>query len=129
LTVDDKGAPSVALVNVANRGIGVEVRRRLAGWGMKVVLGARDPGKGEAAAEGLTGDGLGVIPRRLNVSEDKSVRRLAAELGEEFGGLDVLLNNAGINFDFMQRTTEAGLGMVHETFETNFFGATPPRTP
>ncbi len=117
LAVDEKGAPGVALVTGANRGIGLEVCRQLAGRGMTVVLGARDPGEGKAA-----GDGLDFIPRRLDISEDESVRRLAAEM-EEFGRLDVLLNNAGVNFDFTQRTTEVDLGMVHETFETNFFGA------
>ncbi len=35
----------------------------------------------------------------------------------------MLVNNAGINFDYTQRTSSADLGMVHETLETNFFGA------
>ena len=45
--------PKVALVTGANRGIGLEVTRRLALRGYTVVLGSRNPEKGERAAEGL----------------------------------------------------------------------------
>jgi len=90
---------------------------------MKVVLGARDPEKAESAAKKLSVEGLDVLYRTVDVSEDQSVGRIAAWLEEEIGKLDVLVNNAGINFDYTQRTSSADLGMVHETLETNLFGA------
>lgn len=48
----------------ASRGIGLEVVRQLARLGMTVILGARDPEKGEAAAAGLAGEGLRAPARR-----------------------------------------------------------------
>ena len=90
---------------------------------MRVVLGARDPEKAESAAKELSGEDLAFLPRTVDVSEDQSVGSLAAWFEEEIGRLDVLVNNAGINFDYTQRTSSADLGMVHETLETNLFGA------
>ena len=113
----------VALVTGANRGIGAEVARQLAGRGMAVILGSRSLEKGERAAEGLRGEGLDVLARELDVSDDGSVRKLAARVEEEQGRLDVLVNNAGILYDTWQRPLEADLDVVREALETNTFGA------
>lgn len=51
---------------------------------MKVFLGARGPKKAESAAQKLSGEGLDVVPRAVDVSEDESVGGLADEL-EELG--------------------------------------------
>ena len=75
----------VAVVTGANRGIGLELVRQLAQRGFTTVLGSRDPDKGRAAAEGLAADGIQVEPRRLDVDNDDSVRKLAAELEAEHG--------------------------------------------
>ena len=113
----------VALVTGANRGIGLEVARQLADRGMAVILASRDPEKGEAAARGLSGDGLSVLSRPLDVSDDASVGELAAKVEEEQGRLDVLVNNAGVLYDTWQRTLGADLDVVREALETNLFGA------
>ena len=112
----------VALVTGANRGIGLEVARQLAGRGMTVILGSRSLEKGEGAARDLAGEGLEVLPRQLDVSEDESVEGLAAEVVGEFGRLDVLVNNAGILYDTWQRALSADLDVVREALETNTFG-------
>ncbi len=65
----------VALVTGANRGVGLEVPRQLARRGYTVVLGSRDPQKGERAAARLTEKGLSILSRRLDVSKDESVER------------------------------------------------------
>lgn len=88
-----------ALVTGANRGIGLEVTRQLAKRGFTVILGSRDPAKGEEAVARLADEGLKVVPCQLDVSDEESVTRLAARVEEKFGHLDVLVNNAAILYD------------------------------
>ena len=90
------GAAPVALVTGASRGIGLEVARQLAAAGYRVVAGARDPGKGDAAAAMLRAEGLDVVARALDVTDDASVAGAFAALAADPGRLDVLVNNAGI---------------------------------
>jgi NAD(P)-dependent dehydrogenase (short-subunit alcohol dehydrogenase family) len=117
------GERPIALVTGANRGIGLELVRQLAVDGFTAVLGARDPDKGAAATEALRAQGLDVVSMRLDVADDDSVAALASELERELGALDVLVNNAAIHYDTWERGVDADLGVVHEAFETNVFGA------
>jgi len=107
-------------VTGANRGIGLEVCRQLAGRGYTVILGSRDLKKGEQSARRLSHEG--VIPKQLDVSDQASVARLAAEVSEQFGRLDALVNNAAIHYDTWQRAVNADLGVVQEALTTNTFG-------
>ncbi|MBW4690020.1 MAG: SDR family oxidoreductase [Komarekiella atlantica HA4396-MV6] len=113
----------VAIVTGANRGIGLEVTRQLAHKGMTVILGARDLEKGKAAAETLLESGLKIFPRKLDVTDQESINKLAAQVEEEFGRLNVLVNNAGILYDTWQQASNANFDTVYEAFETNIFGA------
>ncbi len=110
----------VALVSGGNRGIGLEVCRQLAEGGLTVILGSRDEERGRQAAEGLAGE---VVARQLDVSDAGSVERLAASIENDFGRLDVLVNNAGISNDDGQGGAEADLERVKEALEANLFGA------
>jgi NAD(P)-dependent dehydrogenase (short-subunit alcohol dehydrogenase family) len=110
----------VALVSGGNRGIGLEVCRRLAGEGLTVILGSRDEERGREAAEGLAGE---VAVRQLDVADAGSVERLAASIENDFGRLDVLVNNAAISNDDGQSGAEADLDRVREALEANLFGA------
>jgi len=110
----------VALVSGGNRGIGLEVCRQLAEGGLTVILGSRDEERGRQAAEGLAGE---VVARQLDVSDAGSVERLAASIENDFGRLDVLVNNAGISNDDGQGGAEADLDRVKEALEANLFGA------
>ncbi|BCG86066.1 dehydrogenase [Mesorhizobium sp. 113-3-9] len=85
-----------ALVTGANKGIGLETARRLATKGFKVWLGARDAGRGEAAAKALRNDGLDVEWLELDVASDDSVAAAAKALTAQLSSLDALVNNAGI---------------------------------
>src|ERR1700757_1271995 len=111
----------VAVVTGANRGIGLEVVRQLAEKGFRVVLGSRELSKGEQAARAIANKN--VIAREVDVSDDASVRRFADQFAKEFGRVDVLVNNAGMNYDFGEKASSVDLAQVHQTYETNLFGA------
>ncbi|GIL29455.1 SDR family NAD(P)-dependent oxidoreductase [Actinocatenispora comari] len=82
---------TITLVTGANRGLGYETVRRLVEAGHTVYLGARDAERGaKAAAE------LGARYVRLDVTDDDSVRAALRTIAADAGGLDVLVNNAGI---------------------------------
>jgi NAD(P)-dependent dehydrogenase (short-subunit alcohol dehydrogenase family) len=110
----------VALVSGGNRGIGLEVCRQLAGRGITVVMGSRDAEQGRDADSNLP---EGVVVHQLDVSEPESVERLARSVEEEFGRLDVLVNNAAISNDEGQSGVDADLDRVKEALEANLFGA------
>ena len=110
----------VALVSGANRGIGREIVRQLAEKGITTILGSRDEEKGRTAAEGMNGN---VVVKRLDVIDEDSVYRLASFVEDEFGRLDILINNAGIANDSSQRGVDADLSSVREALEANLFGA------
>jgi NAD(P)-dependent dehydrogenase (short-subunit alcohol dehydrogenase family) len=111
---------SIAVVTGANRGIGLEVVRQLADAGHTVVLGARDLGKGEAAAAKLTG---AVHAVELDVADQRGSARLADVLADRFGRVDILVNNAAIHYDTWQSAIDADLSVVQEALNTNVFGA------
>src|SRR5688500_2148527 len=88
----------VAVVTGANRGLGREVTRSLAGRGARVIMGCRDEAAGEAAAAALraspavTGE---LEVRRLDLASLASVEKFAGDLAAE-PRLDLLANNAGL---------------------------------
>ena len=82
---------TTTLITGGNKGLGYETARRLKEEGHRVVIGARDAERGRQAAEEL-----GVDWVQLDVTSDASVAAAAAGLEAGFGGLDVLINNAGI---------------------------------
>ncbi|MGB0095441.1 MAG: SDR family oxidoreductase [Solirubrobacteraceae bacterium] len=112
---------AVAVVTGANRGIGLEVCRQLAGIGFVVVLGSRDLAKGTAAARSI--DGANVAACELDVSDDQSVVAAATWVTACFGRCDALINNAAIDYDTWERAESADLELVHDAMETNLFGA------
>ncbi|MEA2174363.1 MAG: hypothetical protein QOD00_1955 [Blastocatellia bacterium] len=114
---------NVALVTGANRGIGLEVTRQLARLGFTVILGSRDAGKGQEAAQLISDEGADVIASQLDVTDQKSIEATRLWVEEKFGKLDVLVNNAAILYDSWQRAAGANLDTVREAFETNTLGA------
>jgi NAD(P)-dependent dehydrogenase (short-subunit alcohol dehydrogenase family) len=113
----------VVLVTGANKGIGFEVSRELGRAGFTVLLGARDTARGEEAASKLRGEGLDVrfVTADLNHAVESGAA-LARQIGEEFGRLDVLVNNAGIADREDGPASTVGIETLRRTFETNFFG-------
>jgi NAD(P)-dependent dehydrogenase (short-subunit alcohol dehydrogenase family) len=113
----------VALVTGANKGLGFEMARQLGQAGVTVVLAARDPQKGEAAAEKLRGEGLDAQFVKLDVTNQEDYTAAAAAIENKFGKLDILINNAGISSGGLggEKASVATQGSLHHVFETNFF--------
>ena len=112
----------IALVTGANRGIGFEICRQLAGRGTRVLLTARDERRGQEAAARLTRDGLDVQFRQLDVTDEDSVRHLVGVVEAEFGGIDILVNNAGVYPDEGVPGLTIDLDTVRRTLEVNAYG-------
>jgi NAD(P)-dependent dehydrogenase (short-subunit alcohol dehydrogenase family) len=111
----------IAVVTGGNRGIGLEVVRQLARRADTVVMGSRDPAKGERAAAAIGDEHI--LVRRLDVTDPAGLAQLADELADRFGRLDVLVNNAAILYDTWQQASNADLDVVREALETNLLGA------
>lgn len=112
----------IALVTGANRGIGREVARQLARQGYTVLLTARDLGKAEQAAAALRQAGHDLLAQQLDVADAASVARAHERIARDFGHLDVLINNAAIDYDRDQHVLTADLDRVRRVFETNTLG-------
>ena len=86
-----------ALITGANSGLGLETARALAAKGAQVVVACRSQAKADLACQQLASEGGGpLIPLELDLADLASVRRGAAEVAERWGGLDLLINNAGV---------------------------------
>lgn len=113
----------IAVVTGGNRGIGLEICRQLARLGLKVVLTARVEEKAREAAAGLaSGPEIDVVPFTLDVTHPPEVERLAVFLERELGGVDVLVNNAGVFLDQHFGGLTVPLDAVHESLEINVVG-------
>lgn len=85
-----------ALVTGASRGIGRAVALGLAGAGVDVALLARDTGKLDDVAAAVRGEGRRAVVLAAEVSDRAQVRAAAARAEEELGGIDLLVNAAGV---------------------------------
>src|SRR5438105_1692807 len=84
----------IALVTGANQGVGLQVAKELAASGVTVFVGSRNFERGEAAAKEV---GQGGIAIQLDVTDEASIAAAAARIRQQFGRLDLLVNNAAIS--------------------------------
>jgi len=121
-TVTGSG-PRIALITGANKGLGAETARRLGKLGFTVIVGTRDPQRGQASAGELRADGADVRVVTLDVTDQQTLDDAASHVDAEFGRLDVLVNNAGVSLEQARHApSELGVDMLRRIFETNVFG-------
>ncbi len=87
----------VALVNGASRGIGEAIARGLAGSGAHVVLTSRRMEGVQEVADSIMGNGGRATPYACHAGRMEEIERLFGFIDEEFGRLDILINNAATN--------------------------------
>jgi NAD(P)-dependent dehydrogenase (short-subunit alcohol dehydrogenase family) len=109
-------AMTTTLITGANKGLGRETAERLLADGHDVWLAARDPERGQRTAAELGGRFI-----QLDVTDGSSVDAASRLVAAESGGLDVLINNAGIGGGFTP-VDETTAQDVRRVFETNLFG-------
>ncbi|WP_426671262.1 SDR family NAD(P)-dependent oxidoreductase [Mucilaginibacter sp. McL0603] len=111
----------VAVVTGASKGIGAQIAKSLAEAGASVVVNysSSKEGADKVVAE-ITGKGGKAIAVQGNVSKTADVDRLFAETNKAFGGVNILVNNAGIyQFGNIEEITEE---QFHSQFNTNVLG-------
>jgi NAD(P)-dependent dehydrogenase (short-subunit alcohol dehydrogenase family) len=109
-------------VTGSNKGLGFETCLQLAQLGLTVILSARDVIKGQVAAKQLVDKGLDVLFYQLDVSSQSNISRIALQIDQQFGRLDILVNNAAILYDTWQKAVDADLEVVNQALTTNLFG-------
>jgi len=112
----------IALVTGANRGIGFETCRQLACQGMHLILTSRNSQLGEQAAASLSRPGYQVDFHPLDVTDGDSLAVLREFVVQQYGRLDVLVNNAGVYLDEGVSVFEVPMDVFRQTMETNFYG-------
>ncbi|MFZ0632384.1 MAG: SDR family oxidoreductase [Acidobacteriaceae bacterium] len=116
----------VAFITGGNKGLGLETARQLGKLGITVVIGSRDEAKGKEAAAKLKAEGVAAESIAFDVTRAADYKKVHDYLDKKYGRLDILINNAGVSKEeFMagNRTSSTSAQVLHETFDTNFFGA------
>lgn len=103
-----------ALVTGGNGGIGLGIAKGLAQAGAKVAIAGRNEAKNQAALKEM---GAGAIALSGDVNDAAAVKRMVAETVKVFGGLDILVANAGINI--RKPPQDYALEEWHRIMDTN----------
>ncbi len=117
-----QAAKKVALITGANKGIGFEVGRQIAGAGWTVFAAARNEELGKQAAEKLQAEGLDVHFIRIDLDAPETASTAADTIRTQFGKLDLLINNAAIAMAGDGPPSKVSLEAVGKTMATNYGG-------
>jgi hypothetical protein len=110
----------VALVTGASSGIGEATAEALADGGARVALAARREGELQALADRIEADGGEALVVPTDVTDDAQIEEMIETTVEEFGRLDVLVNNAGVML--LEPLAEADPANLQQMVEVNLLG-------
>ncbi len=111
----------VALITGGSRGIGAAMGKAFAEQGAKVILASRKQDALDEAAAAITATGGQAVGIACHVGRSDEVEKLFARIKEEYGRLDVLVNNAATN-PYFGPFIHAPESMYDKTFEINVKG-------
>jgi NAD(P)-dependent dehydrogenase (short-subunit alcohol dehydrogenase family) len=108
------------IVTGANRGIGLQIALAFARAGYKVFATMRNPNSAAALQKNIREESLSITMSAMDVNSDESVKKCMDSIIHQYGPIDVLVNNAGIE----RHGSVEELTMVDfkDVMETNFFG-------
>ena len=113
----------MALVTGANRGLGLAIASGLAQRGHHVLVSARYAEAAQVAIRSIaTRPDLALTPLALDVADPASVATAAREVQEHVGRLDLLVNNAGADYDEDQLPSTVDLALARHALEVNLLG-------
>ena len=113
----------VVLITGGSSGIGLATAHKVAAAGATTIIIARDEEKLTAAKREIEAKGHSVITIAADVTDEAGCARLVKTLAEKYGGVDVLINNAGRS---IRRAVENSYDRFHDfqrTMDVNYFGA------
>ena len=113
----------IALITGANKGIGFEVARQIASAGWTVLAAARDEERGKAAAAKLQAEGLDVQFIHIDLDDHATARDAAETIRNQFGKLDLLINNAAIAGEGDATPSKVSVETVQTVMQTNYVGS------
>ena len=116
-------AKKVALITGANKGIGFEIARQLAKAGWTVLAAARNEEAGRQAAAKLQAEGLDVHFVQIDLNANETAVTAAKTIRNQFGKLDLLINNAGITSAGDGPPSKVNLEALETVMRTNYVGA------
>lgn len=106
-----------ALITGGSSGIGLATARLMLAYGAKVAITGQNPERLKAAAEVL---GAGLITMTADVRSQSDMQRVAQQVEEHFGTLDIVFANAGVAYGTPLATTDEG--MIDQLFAVNVKG-------
>ncbi|PNQ85922.1 SDR family oxidoreductase [Paenibacillus polymyxa] len=112
----------IVLITGGNKGIGFETARQLGNMGYEILIGARNEKKGHEAVTLLETEKIKAKTVVLDVTNPSSILSVVEWIEQEYGLLDILINNAGVFLEGDIPPSELELSVLKSTYETNVFG-------